>query len=355
MPHHDRYRAAIIGLGFIGAGDQVSGDALGQRVEDLDGTHAGALSRNSRVELIAGSSRDAGRRERFAARSGARTYADWREMLAAERPAIVSVATYAPTHAEITVACAQAGARAVFCEKPIATRLADAQRMAAACRPSSAAPGNPGTLLAVNHNRRYAANYRRLRDLVAAGGLGELTSVNLQWGSGRLGNVGTHLIDAARMLTGREVAAVSGTLDLSARPDCRGSDFHDPGGWGLLRMDDGLIVTVDAADYAAVPATLTLNGTAGRAITGDASVRIERWDGRVEHWPAPPGDQSSMDVAIAEIVRYLDDGTPFPCSADESVRTLEAIIAFHASHDRGAAWVPLPLTGVDREREVRSG
>jgi predicted dehydrogenase len=167
--------------------------------------------------------------------------------------------------------------------------------------------------------------------------------------------LGTHLIDAARMLTGLEVRAVSGSQDLSARPDCRGGDFQDPGGWGLLRMDDGLIVTVDAADYAAVPATRTLNGTLGRAITGDATVRIESWDGRVEHRPAPPREQSSMDVAIAEIVRHLDDGTPFPCSADESVRTLEAIIAFHASHDRQSAWVALPLVGADREREVRSG
>jgi hypothetical protein len=33
------YRAGIIGLGFIGGGDQVSGDRWGQRVSDLDGNH----------------------------------------------------------------------------------------------------------------------------------------------------------------------------------------------------------------------------------------------------------------------------------------------------------------------------
>src|SRR5262249_11877033 len=60
------YRAGIIGLGFIGAADQVSGDALGQRVCDLDGTHLAALSGHPRIELIAGSSRDEARRERFA-------------------------------------------------------------------------------------------------------------------------------------------------------------------------------------------------------------------------------------------------------------------------------------------------
>ena len=38
------YRAGIIGLGFIGGADQVSGDALGQQVSGLDGTHFDALS-----------------------------------------------------------------------------------------------------------------------------------------------------------------------------------------------------------------------------------------------------------------------------------------------------------------------
>src|SRR4051794_13797036 len=97
------YRAAIVGLGFIGAGDQVSGDALGQRVADLDGTHAGALLGNARIELVAGSSRDDGRRARFSERTGRRTYADWREMLEKERLDVVSVATYAPQHAEIVI------------------------------------------------------------------------------------------------------------------------------------------------------------------------------------------------------------------------------------------------------------
>ena len=63
-------------MGFIGGADQVSGDALGQQGEDLDGTHLQALANHPRVELVAGSSRDSGRRARFAARTGAETYAD---------------------------------------------------------------------------------------------------------------------------------------------------------------------------------------------------------------------------------------------------------------------------------------
>ena len=94
--NHATYRAAIIGLGFIGAADQTSGDALGQQVENLDGTHLGALAENPRIQLVAGSSRDQGRRSRFEERNGVRTYADWREMIATEALDLVSVATYTP-------------------------------------------------------------------------------------------------------------------------------------------------------------------------------------------------------------------------------------------------------------------
>jgi predicted dehydrogenase len=91
------YRAAVIGLGFVGAGDPVSGEAIGQSVANLDGTHAEALAAHPQVELVTGSSRDEGRRRRFEERMGvSRTYADWREMLSNEALDIVSAATHSP-------------------------------------------------------------------------------------------------------------------------------------------------------------------------------------------------------------------------------------------------------------------
>ncbi len=342
------YRAGIIGLGFIGAADQVSGDALGQYVSGLDGTHFASLSNHPRVNLVAGSSRDAGRRERFAQRASATTYADWREMLDRETLDIVSVATYAPVHADPTVGCAKQGVRAIYCEKPIATRLPDAERMIEAC-------DEAGALLVLNHQRRFNLNHRRLRELIAVDGLGELTSGSLQWGSGRLGNVGTHMIDALLMLTGRKIDAVSATLDLAGKPDCRGPAFRDPGGWGVIRLEGGMMITVDAGDYATVPGQITLNGTEGRATSDGSSITLEYWDGRREHWDSANDGVSGMDRAVSEIVTWLDDGRDFPYPASEAVDTLEAIVGFHASHARNAAWTELPLSGPDRDREVLSG
>ncbi len=343
------YRAGIIGLGFIGGGDQVSGDRLGQRVTDLDGNHREAFSNHPRVELVAGSSRDAGRRERFAQRTNARTYADWREMLASEKLDIVGVASFASSHAELVIACAEHGVRAIFCEKPIATRLADAERMIAACE-------SAGSLLVINHNRRFHPQVRELQRRIAVGELGELTGVWLQWGTGRLGNVGTHFMDAAMMLTGRRVLAVSATLDLTGRPDCRGSEFCDPGGWAMLRFDGGLIGHVHAPDNPSGPVVIAVQGTLGRACISGGVAEIETWAGGRDVLATSSAETgSSMDQAVREIVDWLDNGTPVCCSADESLRTLEVIVACHASHARQAAWVELPLTGADRDREVRSG
>ncbi len=124
------HKAAVIGLGFIGAADQVSGDALGQQVVNLDGTHAQALAEHDQIELVAGSSRDEGRRTRFAERVNVKnTYADWREMLRREDLDIVSIATYTPWHAEIAIACAEAGIPAVIGEKHITTKVSDADRV----------------------------------------------------------------------------------------------------------------------------------------------------------------------------------------------------------------------------------
>ncbi len=342
------YRAGILGLGFIGGADQVSGDALGQRVADLDGTHLTALTGHPRIALVAGSSRDEGRRQRFAHRSGCKTYAEWRTLIDREQLDVISVATYAPQHAEMVTACARRGIRAIWCEKPIATRLVDAETMLSACREA-------GALLVINHNRRFNPNYRRLRALVAAGKLGTLTSLALQWGMGRLGNVGTHLIDAALMLTGQRIQAVSGSLDLTGRPDCRGPQFRDPGGWGLVRFDSGLMATVDAPDEGKTPARIIVNGTLGRAIAGGDDVTLEFWDGQRDYWPSLRSEATSMDRAAAEIVAWLDGAAAFPYAGEEAVHALETIIAFHASHARNAAWVALPLTGDDRLREVHSG
>lgn len=342
------YTAAVIGLGFVGAGDQVSGDALGQKVVNLDGTHARALAGNPQVRLTAGASRDEGRRRRFEERfPGTRTYADWREMLAREKPVIVSVATRSPEHAETATGCVEAGARAILCEKPISTRLSDADRLIAACRARS-------VILSVNHNRRWHPLWLAVRDEVARGTVGAVRHVLLHWPTGRLGNIGTHMFDATRMVLGVEAEAVSGALDPNVGPDCRGPQYHDPGGWGVIRFAGGVKVFVDATYGNSMPNEMRIVGDAGSITVRRDSASVEPWKGSARVI-APARNGTSMDAAVAETVRALDGGGAVSSAGEDALAALEMVVGFHRSDRLRGQWVELPAAGRDREMEIRIG
>ena len=85
----------------------------------------------------------------------------------------VYVATPNHLHRPIVEAAARAG-KHVLCEKPMATSLADAEAMVAACR------GN-GVRYATAFDQRFQARHRRLRELVREGRLGEITAVRVHY------------------------------------------------------------------------------------------------------------------------------------------------------------------------------
>lgn len=342
-------RAGVVGLGFVGAGDQVSGDAIGQQVVNLDGTHAQALKTHRQVRLVAGSSRDPGRRQRFEERLGVHiTYADWRKMLEVEELDIVSIATNSPCHAEMAVACAEIGVRAVLCEKPIATRLSDADRAIKACR-------DRGTLLVVNHNRRWHPLWRSVRDEIRGGTIGAVRHAVVHWSTGRLGNVGTHWFDVLRMLLGAEAWAVSGTLDPVVQPDCRGPEYHDPGGWGIVDFSNGAKAFVHAPQEAGLPLVLRLVGSLGQVTCRRDAAEFEFRDGPTRLVSAPADQPNSMELAVVDIVNCLNGGGAPASTGEEGLAALEMIVGFHVSDRRRGQWVSLPISGADRELEVRIG
>src|ERR687889_2105895 len=94
-----------------------------------------------------------GAADRLAGALGAdRAYTDVAQLW--EDPAVDAVVIAAParSHADLVVAAAAAG-RHVFCEKPMAVTLADADRAIDAAR-------GAGVVLQVGFNRRFAADWR---------------------------------------------------------------------------------------------------------------------------------------------------------------------------------------------------
>ena len=119
-----------------------------------------------------------------------RCYTDYRELLEREQPDIVSVVTPDHLHADITVEAAHGSARAVLCEKPIATRLADADRMIEVT-------AREGVLLSVEHTRRWSHEFHLVRQLIRSGTYGSLHNIvaNLYGPRAMLFRNGTHTVD----------------------------------------------------------------------------------------------------------------------------------------------------------------
>ena len=97
-----------------------------------------------------------------------RVHADWRAMLEAERGRLDAMAVLTPTpdHAEMVVACLEAGFP-VICEKALATTVDEAQRIAAALQRTRG-------YLAVTYNYSGYPMVREMAAMVASGGIGRV-------------------------------------------------------------------------------------------------------------------------------------------------------------------------------------
>jgi predicted dehydrogenase len=151
-------------------------------------------------------------RARAAARlKPARTYADYREMLAREKPALVSVAPrHADQHHDMVLAALQAGAH-VVCEKPFTISPAESDAL---LREADAR----GLRLAVTHQMRLAPAIVRLKAAIDAGQLGELLEMRAygkqdnRAGGEDLMVLGTHLFDLMRLFAGDPLSCTARAL-----------------------------------------------------------------------------------------------------------------------------------------------
>jgi len=101
------------------------------------------------------------------------------EICAADDIDLVIVATPTYLHAAHAIAAARAG-KHVFCEKPLARTLADAEAMVRAC-------DEAGVTLSVGHVVRFFPEYRQAKELLDAGTLGRPAIVTMTRGNFAVG------------------------------------------------------------------------------------------------------------------------------------------------------------------------
>ncbi len=196
-------RVAFVGLGRIAS--LLEDDSKREK----PASHAGAFSQVPGTVLGGGWDLEPERCKLFSQRWSVPTdFSGPQNLLDSVKPEILVVATGPESHAELVAMACLCGVPVVVCEKPLTADLAQARRLVRQVARSN-------TKVMINHERRYARDYSRVREIIGRQTYGRLLSVNakLFMGRGRTpGEVllwdGTHTIDILRFLIGGEVSSV---------------------------------------------------------------------------------------------------------------------------------------------------
>lgn len=151
-------------------------------------------------------------------------YRDYRPILDDKSVDAVLICSSTDTHAQIIEDAAQAG-KQIFCEKPIALDLAKIDHALGVVE-------RAGVKLQIGFNRRFDPNFKRVRDVVAEGGIGvphvlRITSRDpgpppieyIKVSGGIFLDMTIHDFDMARFLVGSEVEQVYAAGGVLVDPD----------------------------------------------------------------------------------------------------------------------------------------
>jgi predicted dehydrogenase len=203
------YRAAAIGsTGHGGFGHQMD-----RALQGVPG-----------IKLIAVADDDPAGLEAAAKRTGVtQLYSDYRKMLANENIDLVSIGPrHSQLHEELVVTCANQG-KHIYCEKPLATDLASADRMIEAC-------DSNGVKLAVAVSNRASLAIGKAVKMFTEGRIGKLLRIRANGKDDRRGGgedlmvLGYHMLDLMCLFAGNPQWVFAHVQD--GAEDITSSDGH---------------------------------------------------------------------------------------------------------------------------------
>lgn len=207
-----KIRCAVIGTGRIGS--SLETDSLREK----PASHAGAIARNRACALVAGADPDEGALAAFGRLwklPREALFSDARAMLCAIKPDIVHIASDTDEHVPLLRLALEREVPVIVLEKPVAATLAEAKEVLPLVEEAELL----GTSrVIVNHERRFASDYRAAREIIRSSELGPLRSIRASLHMGKakppeavLWHDGTHLADIITFLAGAwDVSAVHG-------------------------------------------------------------------------------------------------------------------------------------------------
>ncbi len=339
-----RYKAVIIGAGRMAG--TIDDEVVNYPACIRPYSHAAGYATVPEVELAAFADPDEAKARALQARYGVpRTYNDYREMIATERPDIVSVTTPATLHAEIVIFAAEHGVPAIYCEKALACSLAEADAMVAAVE-RHGVKFNTGTL------RRWHPGYEQVRGMIADGTLGALNSV-ITYSVGSVLHSASHFFDVMLYWAGDpEIEWIQGTVTTPGFDPAAERWEQDLDATGIVQFANGvrayLLSTSLWAEFAAIGTRRLVevhcNGMEFQLrCRGDVG-------GHEEYLPAefPPYERASPTVRlIRDLVQALDTGGETRQGIRTALKAEEIAFGLIESHRQGGARVAIPLTRRD--------
>ena len=331
-----RYKVGFIGVGRPWKTEGATGFGMAYQ-------HAEGYVASGQCDLVACSDINAENAAAFAEKYGAEhTYADYHEMLAKESLDLVSICTWPHLHRPMVVAAAEAGVKAIHCEKPMGTTWDDSLEMVRVCE-------KHGVALTFNHQRRTLPVFQAARKLIKDGAIGEITRI--EGNCGDMYDWGTHWLDMFFFYNGESPAEwVLGQIDSRAEHKVFGVPLENQAICNV-RFKNGVRGILETGHGASEGVAHRIIGTGGiiEVLWGAPCLRILSADQKGWRVIETAGDlhgPDSVNGAIKEIVNALDTGTESILCAKNALRTTEVIFAtYESSRRRGRVDLPLTVPG----------
>ena len=318
------YRVALIGCGRKGHG------------------HARGYAGNPRTEVVAAADPDADNLRIFLEHFPVPAYSDHRELLAKEEIDIAAPILPVRPNPGVVIDCAEAGVKAVYCEKPMAASLEEADAMVEACE-------SRGIAFASGDAYRNMPQHWKVKRLIDSGGLGELCSINLYQSTGEISGGGCQGLSVLRLFADdADVDWVTGW--------CLGDPFSDDDQCmgGAVRFANGVDAFIhtrrspmEGIEVVCSEGVYHSTWTSGHLWRGGPHGKmVEEEDfftefGDPEDWINPSGTRQRG--GIQSIVESLDRGIEPRCSGQNMRKVLEIAIGLRQSHREGHAPVRFPI------------
>ena len=344
----DVYDAAVIGCGRMGG--TIDDEMWKTPRFKLPYSHGAGYAACPRTRIVAAVDPFEEKRVAFGERYGVpreRQFATSQEMLASVPLDIVSVTAHAPQHYENVMAAVQGGVKAIFCEKPLAASLEEADQMVAAAEERN-------LITAVGTLRRWSVLWEKAKAMIDSGEVGSVSHI-VQHSGGSLLHTESHFFDLGRYLLGNAEPewAMGYVLGETAAEDS--GSVPDSRGHGYVRFKSGAEYFLTGSGAGVHETTVVCTKAVFRCFNNGDSMRMwvkdpESTAGYVKEVPFDaPEPASQMLRAVNEIVDCLDGGGNTRCTFRDGLVGVELGMAIYQSHRQGNVRVDWPL----QERSLR--